>query len=298
MKTRDTSKGAASHAIIPREQGPIGSVAALERTMTISINVDVEPVEIDGKHWVSTRANGRETSRQGPFPDAAAARAAADRRMRRWRKTAGGNGAGADKKRQSNGAAKHLDAKTAVDAASLLDNADFITDFARYGEGILDEKFLRRKYNQFDNSVWEKLGSDERLVSAIEAEKVKRMQNGLSAREKAQQMFVAAPSVLGGILNDNGANARHRIEASKELRTIAALGPESAPATDRFHIVINMGADIETYNKSRSIRTDDPEDISTKSITIDTNAGDAAPQELVAIVAANKQGNNSGGNTL
>jgi hypothetical protein len=221
--------------------------------MTVSIEVDVQPVEIDGKHFVSTRANGHETKREGPFPDAVAAQAAADRHMRRWRKTAGGNGAAAHKKRQGKRAAKHLDAKTIVDAASLIENADFILDFCRFSEGILDEKFLRRKYNQFNNSVWEKLGSDERLVSAIEAEKVKRMQNGLSAREKAQQMFVAAPSVLGRILNDNSANARHRIEASKELRTIAAVGPESAPATDRFQIIINMGADIETYNKSRSI---------------------------------------------
>jgi hypothetical protein len=168
------------------------------QTMTVTINVDVEPIEIDSKHFVSIRANGREWKREGPFADAHAARAAADRQIRRWRKAAMGNGAGTHKKRQSKSAAKHLDAKTTVDATSLLENADFITDFARYSQSILDEKFLRRKY-KFDNSVWEKLGSDERLVSAIEAEKVKRMQNGLSAREKAQQMFVAAPSVLGGI---------------------------------------------------------------------------------------------------
>jgi hypothetical protein len=62
-----------------------------------------------------------------------------------------------------------------------------------------------------------------------------------------------------------------------------------------------MGADTETYNKSRSITLDDPEDISTKSIMIgvEDDAGDTAPQELLAIVATkSKQGNSGSGNPL
>jgi hypothetical protein len=179
---------------------------------------------------------------------------------------------------------KQIDAK--VDAASVIETADFLSDFARYSEGILDEKYLRRKYKQFDNNVWEKLGSDDRLVEAIETEKVRRMRNGDSAREKAQQIFVAAPNVLGGILTDNGANARHRIEASKELRTIANVGPESTPSTDRFQITIVLNADgssdphdVIKFDKARAIGIED----------------DAAPQELVAI---DKPTENGGGNAL
>src|SRR6516225_4504793 len=48
-------------------------------------------------------------------------------------------------------------AKAAVDTTSLIENQDFVSDFARFSESLLDEKFLRRKY-KFDNIVWEKLG--------------------------------------------------------------------------------------------------------------------------------------------
>jgi hypothetical protein len=82
---------------------------------------------------------------------------------------------------------------------SLIENHEFVSDCARYGEGLLDKKFLKAKY-RFDDSTWERLGSDDALVEAIEFEKIRRMRNGDSAREKAQQLFVAAPGVLGGIL--------------------------------------------------------------------------------------------------
>src|SRR6516162_3507472 len=135
----------------------------------------------------------------------------------------------ARKKRRSDPAptTKQLDVKPTVDAASLLENADFVLDFCRFSENIIGERFLRRKY-RFDQATWERLGSDERLIEAIENERVKRTRNGDSAREKAQQLFVGAPAVIGSILNDNGASAKNRIEASRELRTIAAVGSESA----------------------------------------------------------------------
>jgi len=44
---------------------------------------------------------------------------------------------------------------------SLIDNDAFITDMARYAEGSLSEKQIRKKY-KFDNDVWNKLGEDER----------------------------------------------------------------------------------------------------------------------------------------
>jgi hypothetical protein len=176
--------------------------------------------------------------------------------------------------------AKRLDAKAAVDATSLIENQDFITDFARYSESILDEKYLRRKYC-FDDSIWKDLGGNDELVSAIETERVKRMRNGDSAREKAQQIFVAAPSVLGGILNDNGANARHRIESAREIRAIASVGPESTPSADKFQIIINLGSDVERYSKFRAVGTGP-----------DPDHDDA---DMIAIVSANKSTEGGGG---
>jgi hypothetical protein len=171
----------------------------------------------------------------------------------------------------------------------LEDNHEFISDFARYCEGILDEKFLRRKY-RFDDSTWESLGNNEALIEAIETEKIRRMRNGDSAREKAQQLFVTAPGVLGNILHDDDASPRHRIESARELRTIAANGPEAAPAADRFQITINLGADVvERYDKSIAI---DPNDV-------DPNDTDTTPQGLLPMIAAkNKSRDGSDGEPI
>jgi len=130
-----------------------------------------------------------------------------------------------------------------ADAGSLLDNTEFIVDLARYADGILSEAAVRKKYRLPDD-VWQGLANDEELVSAIEAEKVRRIRNGSSARERAQQLFATAPDVLGKILNDDSASPRHRIESAKELRAVAANSPEAAPTSDeKFTIVINLGND-------------------------------------------------------
>ena len=55
--------------------------------------------------------------------------------------------------------------------------------------------------------------------------------------------------MLGNILADNSASPRHRIEASRELRAVASVGPEDAPTADRFQITINLGADVIHIDK-------------------------------------------------
>jgi hypothetical protein len=128
-----------------------------------------------------------------------------------------------------------------------------VADCVRFYEGLLPEKDVRRKYD-FD---WERLGADDALIEAIENEKLRRTQNGDTAREKAQKHFVKAPDVLASILDDAGASPRHRIESSRELRVIAGVGPEATPAADRdrFVITINLGPDrVERYEKTLSIK--------------------------------------------
>src|SRR5262249_13725936 len=129
-------------------------------------------------------------------------------------------------------------------AKSLLDNHEFITSMARFSEKLLTEAEVRNRYRLPDD-VWEGLGNDEELVSAINAKRAERVRNGACARERAQQLFASAPDVLGGIMNDKDASPRHRIEASKELRTVAAnTGPENAPTSDeKFTISIILSAD-------------------------------------------------------
>ena len=170
---------------------------------------------------------------------------------------------------------------------SLEDNHEFISDFARYSEGILDEKFLRRKY-RFDNATWEQLGNNDALVERIENEKLRRVRDGSSKRERAQKLVAQAPGVLGDIMLDGNASPKHRIDASKTLDAFAANGPEATAAADRFIITINLGSDVERYNKSIAINAND----------VDPNDTDTAPQGLLPIIAANRGKGDGGGEPL
>jgi hypothetical protein len=140
---------------------------------------------------------------------------------------------------------------------------ELIEDLARFAEGILTEEAVKKKF-RFDEETWDHLGSNDALVEKIEARKTHRIRTGLSAREKAQVLFATTPTVLGSILNDTGASPRHRIESAREIRAIAATGPETAQAGTRFEITINLGEDhVEHYSKSLEINPDDPDDSST-----------------------------------
>ena len=141
--------------------------------------------------------------------------------------------------------------------AHLEDNQEFVVDLCRFAEGLLTEAAVKKKY-RFDDATWETLGSNDALVEAIENEKIRRIRSGQQKREKAQQLVVKAPDVVAAIMLDDNANARHRIDASKTLNDFASNGPESAPASDRFIIQINLGADTVRFDKSRAV---DPNDI-------------------------------------
>jgi hypothetical protein len=163
---------------------------------------------------------------------------------------------------------------------------ELVEDLARFAEGILDEATIRKRY-RFADEDWEKLGANDGLVEAIEARKTQRIRTGLSAKEKAQVLFASTPEVLGTILNDTNTSPRHRIESAREIRAIAATGPEATPASDRFVITINLGDDhVETFNKSRTITVDDPDDVT------------PAPQGLLAAIAAKKPEGGGNGEPL
>jgi len=160
-------------------------------------------------------------------------------------------------------------------AQTLLTNTEFLADMARFAETILSEADVRKRHYLNDND-WERLGSDERLIRAIEDEKIRRVRNGAHAREKAQQVFVKAPDVLDEILSDKSASPRHKIESSRELRAIAAVGPEATPTAERFVITINLGEDHKLII-DKPIRPTAHDD------------GEVIEQELLPMIAANKR---------
>src|SRR5262249_56137806 len=77
----------------------------------------------------------------------------------------------------------------------------------------------------------------------VDGEHERRVRNGDAAKEAAAKLFAEAPEVLGDILRDKQANARHRIEAARELRAAAGTGAEGTPTAERFTITINLGED-------------------------------------------------------
>ena len=180
-----------------------------------------------------------------------------------------------------------------VVSSILLDSdlgRELIVDCARFREGLLDEKSIRKKYRLTDD-VWEKLAEDDALIRAIEDETLRRIRDGSAKREKAQLLVTKAPDVLSGILLDNTANARHRIDSCKVLNEFAANnGPEAATAGTRFLIQINLGADTLTFNKS--IRPLEPGEIDPD------DCGPDVDTSVVASIAAKKPTDGGNGNAL
>src|SRR5215831_2874692 len=134
---------------------------------------------------------------------------------------------------------------------SLIEDGEFIADCCRFAEGITSEAAVRKKYH-FSEEAWERLGVDDKLIEAVEAEKVRRISSGEAKREKAQQHIVKAPDVLNGIMTDPKANAKHRIDSAKALDDLAEGGPRAAhDDADRVLVTINLGGgDVFRYGGS------------------------------------------------
>jgi hypothetical protein len=296
--------------------------------MTIELNLDIEPIEHDGKHFVSLRTNGREWKREGPFADAVTARAAADRQIRRWRKAAMGNGVGvgeaaagkpapipprtipADTTNSSNKPAKRSskhkrsparqahpqtsNVASVPTTSSFLDDSELIEDLARYAENVLSEQEVRKRHRLTEKD-WIAMAEDDDFVRRVDDRKLRRIRDGSTKRELAQKHVVRGPQVLATIMDDPAAHAKHKVDAIKTLDQLATPPGQSAGAdTSRFLIQINIGGDVETYNKSRSIMVDDPHDVSTKSTVIDADDTGDIETTTLAIFAA-KQNKDSGG---
>ena len=91
---------------------------------------------------------------------------------------------------------------------------------------------------------------------------------------------------------DSSASPRHRIEAARELRQTAAIGSEAAtPTAERFSIRIDLTAG---GNKDDVIVIDAPAKKVGPDVELEPDK-DAAPRELLPIIAASKQRNGGDG---
>jgi hypothetical protein len=119
----------------------------------------------------------------------------------------------------------------------------FVSDASRNKEKLFSDQRLIEKYG-LSMDAWTEIAKNPAFRLAVDAEHERRIFNGDAARESAAKIFSEAPSVLGTILNDKSASAKHRIDAARELRATAQPGADkTGDDADRFHIVINLGGD-------------------------------------------------------
>ena len=116
---------------------------------------------------------------------------------------------------------------------NIIEDHEFVVDLARYAEGSLSEQQVKKKYH-FDDATWALLGENDALVERIEAEKIRRVRDGSTARECAQQIFATAPGVLGGFYTTTA--PRHDI-GSRAQKSCAR-----SPASDRNQRLQQIGS--------------------------------------------------------
>jgi hypothetical protein len=138
-----------------------------------------------------------------------------------------------------------------------IEDDELIENLARFADGTLSEGQVKARHH-LTNEDWAALGESDRLVELVEAAKLRRIRTGATKRERAQIEIVDGPPILGKIMRDPGANARHVIDAVKTLDGLASTGAEAAAAGARFEITINLGADhIEHHSKSIAVDAND-----------------------------------------
>jgi hypothetical protein len=118
----------------------------------------------------------------------------------------------------------------------------FITDCARNIEGLRSDREIKEAWG-LDVVDWARLAENTALLNEIKAERERRIGSGQAAREAAQRHYALAPSILNEILQNEAISPRHRIEAAKELRQVAAGAPDNKGAGERFIISIDLGGD-------------------------------------------------------
>jgi hypothetical protein len=159
----------------------------------------------------------------------------------------------------------------------------FVVDCTRHVEELVSAEQLKAKY-RLTEEAWRQLAENEPLQHAVERTKERRIRSGAAAKEKAQHLFLTAPSVLSSILNDSAASPRHRIEAARELRQTAAIGSEAATlSAEHFSIRIDLTAggnkdDVIVIDGTRKVGAD-----------VDLEPSNDADTPLLATSAANKR---------
>jgi len=153
---------------------------------------------------------------------------------------------------------------------SLRENVELITDLARYTEGVLTEKQVRKKHHLLTEATWTAL-NDDAVVEAVELEQTRRIRTGAAKRELAQLHIIKGPAILDSIATDKKQSAKHRIDSIKALDALADPGSQHAAPEERIFIKIDLGADVRAKGQEPN-----PADV----ITIEATPRAGTPKQL------------------
>jgi hypothetical protein len=150
-----------------------------------------------------------------------------------------------------------------TDLASDIGHA-WVIDCCRAGEGIITDKELSEKW-ELSPKDWTAIRKDKALERAVRAERERRVRTGQAAKEAAARHLVRGVGIVDQIMSGPDTHPKHKLDAFRELRQTAAVGPdaEGRPDSTRFIIRIDLSADVsgaavvETYNKSIEINPND-----------------------------------------
>jgi|SRR5215471_1521099 len=144
-----------------------------------------------------------------------------------------------------------------VPLASDIGN-QFISDSSRNREKLLSDQRLIEKYG-LSMDAWKEIAKNQAFRLAVDAEHERRVYSGIGAKEAAASFFIRGPTILNDIMNDKSSNARHKIEAIKELRQTASPGTEKSDTdVDRVRVVINLGADTKPFVYEGAVKPTPP----------------------------------------
>jgi hypothetical protein len=136
---------------------------------------------------------------------------------------------------------------------------EFVLACARNWETLLTDADLCERFG-LTLEQWQASGTNKALVRAVQLEHERRVRRGLVAQELAAKEFTKAPRILGSIMEDAGANSRHRIDAAQALRQ-ASLGTDSENKAQGqvFTINLNFGTNKITKEITLTPRPPEPE---------------------------------------
>ena len=132
----------------------------------------------------------------------------------------------------------------------------FVVDCTRAGEGLISDPELAEIY-EISPADWQNIAKDAALGPAICAELDRRVRNGprharqhpniLSSPRRARRIMSMIKRTRAIASKPSGNCGRRRYPSS----------PNSPSQSDRFIIQINLGSDVEIYNKPIAVGVDD-----------------------------------------